>query len=132
MCKVGDIVFIRNYTTHDGRLSSHPFIVVDDQNGKIQGLEFDLACSVMSSFDNKQAGYKERKLSYIENLAFEISDGNTRDGYIKADQMYLFNKEDVELRILGSATDEMIEELLDLIESLREKGLLEAIIENIK
>lgn len=84
----------------------------------------------MSSFDNKDNKYKSRKLSFKENLHFDIHDGNTRDGYIKADQMYLFRKNDIEFRIVGKTDKELLRELLELIVYLKKQGILKVIIQN--
>lgn len=133
MCNVGDIVFIWDYITEDGiRSNGHPFIVVDDQNGQIGGLDFDLVCSTMSSFDGKSDDYKQKKLSYIENLHFGIDDGNSRDGFIKADQMYMFKKSRANYRVLAKADVDFINELLELIKELKRLNLLKLIVTNIQ
>lgn len=133
MCNVGDIVLIWDYITEDGKRSGgHPFIVVDNQNGQIGGIDFDLVCSTMSSFDDKSEEYKRKKLSYIENLHFGLDDGNTRDGYIKADQMYMFKKSKANYRVLAKADAEFIKELLELIEELKRLKLLKLIVTNIQ
>ena len=45
MCRVGDIILIRKYIGEDGaRQRNHPFIVLNDSEGKIEGLPFDLTC----------------------------------------------------------------------------------------
>lgn len=133
MCNVGDIVFIRNYLTEEGKHSpGHPFIVVDDQNGQIGGLDFDLVCSTMSSFDDKSEEYKEKKLSYIENIHIEIEDGALKDSYIKADQMYLFKKSSTNYKVVGIADKEFVKELLELIEELKRLKLLKLIVTNIQ
>lgn len=132
MCNVGDIVYIRNYLTEEGRHSSgHPFIVVDDQNGQIGGIAFDLVCSTMSSFDGKPEEYKQKKLSYIENLHIRIEDGAIKDSYVKADQMYLFKKSETNYKVVGIADKEFVEELLILIEELKRLKLLKLIDINI-
>jgi hypothetical protein len=133
MCKVGDIVFIRNYVTYDGFVSNgHPFIVVDDQNDQISGIDFDLVCSVMSSFEGKSKEYKEKKLSYKENLHFGLDDGNRKDGYVKADQMYLFRKSKIQFMVVGTVDEEFIEILIELITELKREGLLKLIDSNIR
>lgn len=132
MCAVGDIIFVRSYISHDGKnMNGHPFIVVDDQDGQIRGLDFDIACTVMSSLDGKSVEYRERKLIHQENLEFSIQDGNTRDGFIKADQVYLFNKNDIQFRVIGSADPEFMQKLLSLIIELKDKGTLDIIIKNL-
>lgn len=73
MCKVGDIIVVNNY---------------------------DIICNVMSSFKNEEQ--RRKKLSYPGNFPITHNDsavinGNEKDGYIKAEQLYYFNKEKLNL-----------------------------------
>ena len=54
MCKVGDIIVIRNYKSQGNELRRHSFVVLSTEKGRIQGLEFDLVCNVMSSFHSEE------------------------------------------------------------------------------
>lgn len=38
MCKIGDIIIVRKYKDHGKTISSHSFVVINDENGEIQGL----------------------------------------------------------------------------------------------
>ena len=59
MCNFGDIIVIEKYIGEDGkRLSKHSFIVINDTPGQIEGLNYNLVTSVMSSFKNE----KQRKM----------------------------------------------------------------------
>ena len=50
MCTIGDIILIESYQ-HKGRaLSKHSFVVLSVESGKIEGLDYDFVCNVLSSF----------------------------------------------------------------------------------
>jgi hypothetical protein len=104
MCSVGDIIIVENYTHNGISINKHSFIVLNDNAGQIQGLDYDLICNVMSSFKNKEQ--KKRKLSYPGNFPIVPEDcdsiqGNDKSGYIKADQLYYFNKEKIQYVVIG-------------------------------
>ena len=121
MCKIGDIIIINNYIDNGINLSRHSFVVLDDEDGKIQGLSYDMVCNVMSSF--KDGNHKNRKLNYPGNFPISSNDTHTnpnngRDGYIKADQLYYFNKEKIDFQVIGSMNKESLEKLIKFIEEL--------------
>lgn len=66
MCKIGDIILIERYKDREKTLGRHSFVVIDDQNGEIQGLPYDMICNVFSSFKNEEQ--KKRKLSNPGNF----------------------------------------------------------------
>lgn len=67
MCKIGDIIAIQKYIGDgNNKVNIHYFIVINDTNGKIEGLDFDIVATVMSSFKTKKHILK--KLKYKENL----------------------------------------------------------------
>jgi len=121
MCKVGDIIVIDNYN-HDGiNLSRHSFVVISDQSGKIQGIDYDLICNVMSSFKN--AAQKAKKLSYPYNFPITHNDrimqnGNNNEGYIKVEQFYYFDKLTINYKVIGALTPEVLEELITFINNI--------------
>lgn len=121
MCKLGDIILIKNYN-HNGRiLDKHSFVVISDEAGQIRGLDYDIICNVMSSFkDEKQ---REKKLSYPGNFPIThndsiINNGNQNNGYIKSEQFYYFNKEKIDYIVIGSMTEEAFNLLIGFINSL--------------
>ncbi|NSB17419.1 hypothetical protein [Clostridium beijerinckii] len=138
MCEIGDIIEIKKYKHDPYTLNNHPFIIIDDSNGIIKGLNFNLITVVMSSVKNEEQ--KQWKLSkYPSNMGVEIEDKNITDptyenknGYVKTEQFYYFNKESIEFRLVGSVTPEYLNELYDFIEGLNEKGIsIEQITENL-
>lgn len=91
MCRVGDIILIRKYIGEDGtRQRNHPFIVLNDSEGKIEGLPFDLTCSVMSSFKNEE--HRKKKLSMKQNLEITVEDGLRKMALLKLIKFIIFKK----------------------------------------
>lgn len=132
MCKVGDIIIIRKYKDNGKTLNRHSFVVIDDENGEIQGYDFDMACNVMSSFKDDEQ--RARKLSYEGNFPVTSNDKTTnpdngKDGYIKAEQIYYFKKDKIEFQVIGSMNEDTLKELFEFIEKLEKFQL---IIDNIK
>ena len=118
MCKVGDIILINNYNDSSISISKHSFVVISDVAGQIQGLDYDLICNVMSSFKNE--GQRQKKLAYFGNFPIThndsvVSNGNTKDGFIKAEQFYYFNKEKIDYITIGSMKEEVFKILIDFI-----------------
>ncbi len=137
MCKVGDIIVVDKYIGEDGKpIGKHSFIVVNENAGIIEGLEYDFVTNVMSSFKNLK--HKTKKLKFRENLGIGnmdiISDIkiNNNSGYVKADQLVYFNKSKLNYYVLGKLNEEFLDELIKLIVSLNKQGKLRNNINNIK
>lgn len=62
MCKVGDIIVVRNYVSQGKEIGKHSFVVLSTEKGKIRGLDYDLVCNVFFSF--RRTEEKETKLSW--------------------------------------------------------------------
>lgn len=121
MCKVGDIIIINNYEDNGRILNKHSFVVLDDEDGEIQGLAYDMVCNVMSSFKDEEQ--KKRKLKYPGNFVVTSNDKKTnpdngKEGYIKAEQLYYFIKEKIDFQVIGSMNKESLEKLIRFIEGL--------------
>ena len=99
MCQIGDIIVIEKYKHEGVNIKKHSFVVIDDENGIIQGLPYDFVANVLSSFkDDKQ---RKRKLSYPGNFPISHNDTDTnpddgKDGFVKADQLYYFSKDKID------------------------------------
>ncbi|NCI19870.1 hypothetical protein EJM73_09550 [Clostridium botulinum] len=119
MCKVGDIILVKNYTKDGQTMKKHSFIVLSDESGEIKGLSYDMICNVMSSFkDEKQ---KIRKLKYPGNFPIthddtNILNGNQQDGFVKTEQLYYFNKNKLDYMVIGEVKDDIFNLILDFIE----------------
>lgn len=133
MCKVGDIIVVENYKSGGKDIGKHSFVVINDEGGEIQGLDYDLICNVMSSFKNERQ--KTRKLKYEGNFPITHNDTDTnpdsgKDGYIKAEQFYYFDKEKIDYVVIGNMKEEAFNALIEFIENL--KINLEVIIDNLQ
>lgn len=136
MCKFGDIIVVNNYIGDDGKnIGRHSFVVIDDEKGKIRGLEYDLVTNVISSI--KDDNHRNKKLRYKENLELKDEDviskyKSNKDSYIKADKLFFFNKSKLDYYLFGRISDDLLDKLMDLIEELSKEDKLVNVIENIK
>jgi len=121
MCTVGDIILIESYQ-HKGRaLSKHSFVVLSVEADKIEGLDYDFVCNVLSSFKSEQQRVK--KLGYPGNFEITHEDssvikGNAKDGYAKAEQLYYFNRDKTDYTVIGKLHTDVFNRLVVFIESL--------------
>ena len=118
MCKQRDIILVENFKSQGNTVGVHPFVVIDDEGGEIRGLPFDMICNVFSSF--KSPEQRARKLSYpgkypVTAAEAHVPGGNGRDGYIKTDQFYYFNKSNITYRIIGEMDADTFDDLIDFI-----------------
>ena len=114
MCKIGDIILVEKYKDGNTVLSRHSFVVIEDRDGTVEGLPYDMICNVLSSYKGEKQ--KQRKLSYPGNFPVSNEDtitnpDNGGSGYIKADQLYYFNKNKIDYRVIGYIN----EDILDLL-----------------
>jgi len=122
MCKVGDIIVVKEYTHNGQVLDKHSFVVLSDESGTIQGLDYDIICNVMSSF--KDNAHKTKKLRYPGNFPVTYNDvqiktgGNSKDGFIKAEQLYYFKKDTLDYIVIGTINEEVFNLLVNFIENL--------------
>lgn len=121
MCKVGDIIVVRNYKSHGKTINRHSFVVLSTENGQIQGLDYDLVCNVMSSFHSEE--HRIKKLNYPGNFEYsadqeQMKNGHGKAGYIKAEQFYYFDRSKTDFYVLGNVTPSLFNSLLEFIDSL--------------
>lgn len=106
--------------------------MINADGGKIQGLDYDVVCNVMSSFHSEE--HRQHKLKFPGNMEYSSNDeridnGHGKDGYIKADQFYLFNLNDLDYYVIGSITPVLIAALQEFISQLKN---VEFIIDNLR
>ena len=136
MCKIGDIIAVPNFIGDGNNLvNTHYFVVVNDKNGKIEGLSFDIIGTVMSSFKSNK--HKKIKLKYKENIEItevegKINNSNLKDGYIKADQLHYFSKKKTIYFVVGQVDGDVLIRILERMQYLDTKGRLKQNIENLK
>lgn len=131
MCRVGDIIVIKEYASHGVRLGRHSFVVINDQGGEICGMDYDLVCNVMSSFHSPE--HRQKKLKFNGNLEYAASEedvrgGHGKAGFIKADQFYYFKESEIDYYVIGTISPELYRRLIELIKSLDD---IEEITENL-
>ena len=136
MCKKGDIILIREYKDGENVLSRHSFVVIEDEGGRVCGLNYDLVALVMSSFKDEQQ--KARKLKYPGNFEITAADeqmqswAHGKDGYIKAEQFYYFDKSRLDFKVIGALTEDAWDALVDFIEALSTRGVeIQQILDNL-
>jgi len=136
MCKVGDIIVVDKYIGDDGKeVNKHSFIVIDDNHSQIGGLDYDFVSCVMSSFKNEE--HRKRKLKFEENIEItsdDIASGktNSKSGFVKADQLFYFDKKKIKYFVLASVDPELLDELIKIIVHLQVKNKLKQNTQNIK
>jgi len=118
MCKKRDIILVESFKSQGVSVGVHSFVVIEDKAGEIKGVPFDMICNVLSSF--KSADQRAKKLTYPGNYPITASDasvpgGNRKDGYIKTDQLYFFNKDKITYHVIGQMKADAFDELLDFI-----------------
>lgn len=124
MCRVGDIILVKEYVHGNQTLKQHSFVVLKTEEGKIESLDYNMICNVMSSFKNPEQ--REKKLSYPGNMEvytddFNITKGHeSKPGYIKAEQFYYFDKNNLDYFVLGNVTPELFNRLIAYIHNLDE------------
>lgn len=135
MCKLGDIIVIKEFKNEFGEIvPKHSFVVINDESNIIEGFKYDFVSNMLCSFHDDK--HKRKKLRYKENLPIKeekISGANinNKEGYIKADQLYYFNKDTIEYKILAHVEPELLDELVQLILELQKQGLLKPILTNV-
>lgn len=136
MCKLGDIIVVKEFKNENGDIvPKHSFVVINDEKDFVEGLKYDFVSNMMCSFHGEE--HKNKKLKFEENFGIKekLISGekiNNKDGYIKADQLYYFNKNLIEYQVIAHMEAELLDELVQLILVLNEKGLLKNIITNLE
>ncbi len=136
MCKLGDIIVVKEFKNEHGKtIPKHSFVVINDEEDYVEGLKYDFVSNMMCSFHSEE--HKNKKIRFKENLPIkeELISGpdiNSKDGYIKADQLYYFDKNLIEYKVIAHMEAELLDELVQLILVLNDKGLLKSITTNLE
>lgn len=123
MCKVGDIIVVQNCKVNGNEIGRHSFVVLSTDKGEVEGISFDLVCNIMSSFEGKGESYKQRKLSYPENMPYSPSEenivnGHGKEGFIKAGMYFLFDKSTIDFKVIGNIQIELYLRLIEFINNM--------------
>ena len=137
MCKIGDIIVVKKYIGDDGKVinNQHSFVVIDDNPDSVGGISYDIVTNVMSSFKDEE--HRVKKLSHKENLEVTSNDiisntKNGRNGYIKADQLFYFDKSKLDYYVFAEVSRELLDELIRLIIELRYERKLKMNVKNLQ
>ena len=136
MCKLGDIIVIKEFRNEYGKkINRHSFVVINDEKNSIEGMNYDFISNMLCSFHSDE--HKNRKLKFKENyeIAEKMIEGkglNKNSGFIKMDQLYYFDKSLIDYYVLGHIDLELLDELLQLILTLSNEGKLKYITTNLK
>ncbi|MBQ9071643.1 MAG: hypothetical protein IJY25_00600 [Bacilli bacterium] len=136
MCKLGDIIVVKEFKNEIGEIiPKHSFVVINDENDYVEGLKYDFVSNMLCSFHNKI--HKSKKLKYKENLPIkeEYISGdriNAKEGFIKADQLYYFDKNLIEYTVIAHMEEELLDKLVKLILILHDQKKLKPITTNLK
>ena len=122
MCKIGDIILVKGYTVEGIEVGTHSFVVVDDSNGEIEGMTYDMVCNVLSSIRSEE--HREKVLKYQTNLEVSSADMDTKphngkDAYVKLNDLYFFNKSKTDYRVIGTLDYEMLNFILEYVKSAK-------------
>lgn len=128
MCKIGDIIVVNNCKIGDSIVGRHSFVVLDTDEGEIEGMPFDLVTNIMSSFEGKGEQYKQKKLRFPENMPYEPSEeniinGHGKEGFIKAGVYILFNRSDIDYYVIGNVETELYLKLIQYIEEMNPEDI---------
>lgn len=136
MCKVGDIIVVNKYIGDDGKeIKRHSFVVIDDNNSRISGLDYNFVACVMSSFKDEE--HRKRKLRFEENVEVTSDDiisenANNKSGYIKADQLFYFDKNNLDYYVFASVEPDLLDELIRIIVHLQVENKLKQNTKNLQ
>lgn len=135
MCKLGDIIVIKEFKDNNGiTIPKHSFVVINDEPDYIEGFEYDFISNVMCSFHNEKQ--KNHKLSMKSNLEIKQNQIkgeklNSKGGYIRADDLFYFKKNKIEYKVIAHMDDELLDELVQLIIKLHDEHKERNVITNL-
>ena len=135
MCRVGDIIVVKEFKDNNGIVvPKHSFVVISDEAGIIESYSYDFISNIMCSFHSEN--HKKRKLKIKSNLEIvpnKIKGRNVtnKSGYIRADDLFYFKKDKIEYKVIGRLSDDMLDKLIKLVISLNTKNKTKDTITNL-
>lgn len=132
MCKIGDLILIRNPKTQNKIIGQHTFIVMDDSGGIIRGMfEYDFIALVMTSYNESDETRHEKLKAYANNFHVSKLDkilddekyhSDNRAAYVRADMIFYFSKEKIKYKKIGMLSEEIYNLLVEFVEELQARG----------
>lgn len=129
MCKIGDILLIFN-AKNKKPVGMHPFIVLDDTNGKVSGVySYDFIGLLLTSADTEE---KKKRLKQIDGnfpistddkIMNEGKENDNRYSYVEADQFFYFDKGKIKYIHIGSLEPDIYDLIVEFIQELSENGI---------
>ena len=113
MCRVGDIIVVKEFKDNNGIVvPKHSFVVVSDEAGIIESYSYDFISNVMCSLHGES--HKKKKLNIKSNLEIVPNkikgrNVNNKSGYIRADDLFYFKKDKIEYKVIGRLSDDMLD-----------------------
>lgn len=135
MCRVGDIIVVKEFKDNNGTVvPKHSFVVISDEAGIIESYSYDFISNIMCSFHNEN--HKKRKLKIKSNLEIVPNkikgrNVNNKTGYIRADDLFYFKKDKIEYKVIGRLSDDMLDKLIKIVISLNIKNKTKDTITNL-
>ena len=130
MCKIGDILVVRNPVVDHKPIGQHSFIVLDDRNGIVSVFEYDFISLLLTSYEDEN---RREKLSSKEgNLPIAKDDKsfdddkyrkNNRNSFVEADNLFYFSKEKISFKKIGELSPDIFNIIIDFINELNAKGI---------
>lgn len=132
MCKVGDILLILNAKNKGKLVDRHPFLVLDDTEGKVSGVyDYDFIGLLLTSADTEE---KKKRLGNIVGnfpiakedkiLDKESMNDTNRNSYVEADQFFYFDKNQIKYIHIGRIEPDIYNLITEFIEEISSDGEL--------
>ena len=127
MCQIGDIILVYNPKRFNKAIGMHSFVVLDDSQGSIRGVDFDFIGLLMSSMDTDEK--HDKLMQYDGNFSITPDEqdidnrGNGKRACIKAEQFYYFNKNKIKYKVIGKLEKDIFNLLIEFIQELNENGV---------
>lgn len=131
MFRNGDILVIYNPKNNGAVIGTHPFIVVNSEEGNVNGMAYDFAAVVMSSMTTKER--EEKAAKYISNFVIQPEDKkvketkhvtiNQKPAFAYLNQPFFFSVEETRVKRIGKMTDEAFEQLIERMELLKKRHI---------
>lgn len=130
MCKIGDILLIYNAKNRKP-VGMHPFIVLDDTNGKVSGVySYDFIGLLLTSADTDEKKERLKKIDgnfpIAEDDKIMDADKNydNRFSYVEADQFFYFDKSKIKYIHIGRLEPDIYNLIIDFIQEMNSNGVL--------
>lgn len=129
MCKIGDILLIYNARNRKP-IGMHPFIVLDDTNGKVSGVySYDFIGLLLTSANTEEKKERLKKIdgnfpiSEDDKIMNDDKDCDNRFSYVEADQFFYFDKSKIKYIHIGSLEPDIFNLIIEFIQELNSSGV---------